>query len=47
MQNVAYNDRSATLLMGTWTFLIPMMFLRALIAAVLKIFIIFTGNTIA
>ena len=33
--------------MGTWTFLIPLMFIRALIAAILKIIIIFTGNAYA
>lgn len=44
MQNVAYDDRNATRLLGTWTFIIPYLLLRVVISSILKIVIIFTKN---
>ena len=44
MQIVGYNDRSATLLLGSMAFLVPIMFLRIIISFILKIVIRFTGS---
>ncbi len=44
MQGVAYSEKSATLLLGSMAFLIPIMFLRVMISLVLKIIIHFTKS---
>ena len=41
---MAYNDRTATILFGTFTFLIPFLFFKIFISALLKIIIYYTGN---
>lgn len=44
MQNIAYSDRTATLQLGTWTFVMPIMFLRVFISAFFLIIALLTGS---